>query len=561
MHRLIRLVSIIAILLPLAPPWARAAWPVNGAEVCVAQNNQEYPQIVADGSGGAIIAWLDDRSPGAAAIYAQRIDGAGSVLWASDGVLVNTPSEYINLSIMRLVPDGAGGAIIAWIEDAGGVYSVRAQRMNGSGEPQWWAGGSPIGNAGGLGDYLEMAPDGTGGAVVAWQLAGGNMSDVRAQRIAPQGYVMWDANGVVMGVANHDQTEPAVTGDGAGGAIVSWSELTGTCYNIRLQRIRMNGAIAWTAGGISACSVDSPQSRSRIAWDGIGGAIVAWVDTRSPATDSDIYAQRIDSSGAALWTPAGFAVCVAAGSQDSPQLACAPSGGAYMAWMDNRVTYGDVYAQRLRADGSAAWNTEGVAVCSEATAEYDAQIAVGADGRALVVWQDTRSDYGDIYVQKYDTAGVAAKPANGEAICAAASGQARPRLIPNSPGGAFVTWIDGRDGVQLDIYALAFTEPATGTEPPKVEHATRLAQNFPNPFNPTTRIAFGLSAPANVSLRIYDAGGRLVRELVNEKRPAGRFEEIWDGKGARGEASASGIYFYRLTAGSFAETRKMILLR
>jgi len=74
-------------------------------------------------------------------------------------------------------------------------------------------------------------------------------------------------------------------------------------------------------------------------------------------------------------------------------------------------------------------------------------------------------------------------------------------------------------------------------------------------------IAFGLSAPEHVSLRIYDAAGRLVRALVNEERRAGRYEETWDGLDSNGRAVASGIYFYRLSAGSFVETRKMALLR
>jgi hypothetical protein len=110
-------------------------------------------------------------------------------------------------------------------------------------------------------------------------------------------------------------------------------------------------------------------------------------------------------------------------------------------------------------------------------------------------------------------------------------------------------------------FALFSPDNVTGDETPTAPAASFLAQNFPNPFNPTTKIAFGLAAPANVSLRIYDAAGRLVRVLVDEARPAGNYSELWDGLDSRGAAVASGIYFYRLTAGSFTETRKMALLR
>jgi hypothetical protein len=111
------------------------------------------------------------------------------------------------------------------------------------------------------------------------------------------------------------------------------------------------------------------------------------------------------------------------------------------------------------------------------------------------------------------------------------------------------------------LWAVLTPDAVTGTETPKAPETSYLSQNYPNPFNPTTRIAFGLSAPGHVSLRIYDVAGRLVRALVADSRPAGTYSEIWDGHDSNGSAVASGIYFYRLTAGSFEQTRKMALMR
>jgi parallel beta-helix repeat protein len=95
------------------------------------------------------------------------------------------------------------------------------------------------------------------------------------------------------------------------------------------------------------------------------------------------------------------------------------------------------------------------------------------------------------------------------------------------------------------------------------EHVTayELGQNYPNPFNPTTTIVFDLRASALVSLRVYDAGGRLVRVLIEERRDSGRNEITWDGKDDGRRDVASGVYFYRLMAGPFSETKKMVLLR
>ena len=88
-----------------------------------------------------------------------------------------------------------------------------------------------------------------------------------------------------------------------------------------------------------------------------------------------------------------------------------------------------------------------------------------------------------------------------------------------------------------------------------------LSQNYPNPFNPQTTIAFSIAQRANVYLAVYDVSGALVRTLANEDRPAGAYELKWDGRDDKGRAVASGVYFYKLNAGSFTQTKKMVLLK
>lgn len=88
-----------------------------------------------------------------------------------------------------------------------------------------------------------------------------------------------------------------------------------------------------------------------------------------------------------------------------------------------------------------------------------------------------------------------------------------------------------------------------------------LFQNYPNPFNPTTTIKYTMAGEGNVVLVVYNVTGQRVRTLVNESKPAGTYTAVWDGRNDGGRSVATGIYFYRLRAGSFSEVRKMILLR
>jgi len=97
-----------------------------------------------------------------------------------------------------------------------------------------------------------------------------------------------------------------------------------------------------------------------------------------------------------------------------------------------------------------------------------------------------------------------------------------------------------------------------GDSPPPV---TALQQNYPNPFNPSTSIAFTLAESGHATIEIFDVGGRRIRTLVSQTYGAGSHVAGWDGRDNSGRDVASGVYFYRLTAGGASESRKMVLAR
>ena len=99
-----------------------------------------------------------------------------------------------------------------------------------------------------------------------------------------------------------------------------------------------------------------------------------------------------------------------------------------------------------------------------------------------------------------------------------------------------------------------------------VPGAFRLLQNYPNPFNPEMWIPFDLATDANVTIRIYDVKGQLVRQLNLSEQKAGSYlgkenAAYWNGKDQLGQSVSSGLYFYMLKAGSFVATRRMVILK
>jgi predicted CXXCH cytochrome family protein len=128
---------------------------------------------------------------------------------------------------------------------------------------------------------------------------------------------------------------------------------------------------------------------------------------------------------------------------------------------------------------------------------------------------------------------------------------------------------DGSHGVHNTNYARGLLQSAidnfslTGVEPLEtgVPLEFGLAQNYPNPFNPTTVIEFALPAKQTVRLSVYDVTGKLIRTLVNEEMGAGSYKVTWNADHANGTKVASGMYFYRIEAGSFVTARKMLLIK
>ena len=109
-----------------------------------------------------------------------------------------------------------------------------------------------------------------------------------------------------------------------------------------------------------------------------------------------------------------------------------------------------------------------------------------------------------------------------------------------------------------DVWLIKLASTAVGTEEELdiLPEKYALSQNYPNPFNPETVIKYSIPKAENVSLVVYNLIGEKVAILINERKPAGSFTVDWDASNM-----ASGIYYYRLQAGDFVQTRKMVLLK
>jgi hypothetical protein len=461
--------------------------------------------IASDGEGGAIIVWSDFRSSTYADLYAQRINASGAVLWTNNGVAICTASN-IQVAV-EITSDGEGGAIITWHDSRSGVYDIYAQRVNASGLVQWTIDGNAICSATDKQENPTITTDGEGGAIITWQDYRSGHYDIYAQRINASGTVQWTTDGVTICPEAYNQVYPTIISSSTGDAIITWFDGRSGDLDIYAQRINVSGMALWSTNGVAVCTAPNYQQFPTAVCDGEGGAIITWHDYRSG--NYDIYTQRININGAVLWTPDGVAVATLPGAQMSPGVTSDGIGGAILTWADQRSDNRDVYAQRINANGTTQWTDNGVAVSIAANDQYYPSIMSSTDGGVIIAWWDYRNgNTADIYAQQIN--------ANG----------------------------------QLGVLTEIKDDPGASRE------SISLEQNFPNPFSTKTRISWQTPAGCWQTLKVYDVFGNEITTLVNEYKPAGKYETEFIATKLSG-----GIYFIELSADKFICTKKIIILR
>jgi len=273
-------------------------WAANGVPICTAADTQQFPQICSDGSGGAIITWQDYRSGSYWDIYAQRVNMYGAVQWTANGVIICN-ANY-DQSSPQICSDESGGVIITWQDyRTGSNWDIYAQRVNGSGSIKWTSNGGAATTAASSQIGPQLCSAESGAAIITWQdYRSGSSYDIYAQYVSPTGTIGWAfLDGTAICTANGDQLAPQICIDDIGGAFITWYDRrSGSHYDIYAQLVNRHGEKIWINNGVAICSVNGDQTTAQICYNEEGGAVITWRDWRS-GSSWDIYAQVVGPSG------------------------------------------------------------------------------------------------------------------------------------------------------------------------------------------------------------------------------------------------------------------------
>jgi hypothetical protein len=383
--------------------------------------------ITGDDSGGTIAMyeiWQPPDSYGQ--VYVQKMSPEGAFLWGEEGILIGGGCRADDQCESYAVSDGSGGAIVIWMEflpepdeePQPSYFRTHAARIDSEGNTEWRTDIPAIDQA---------IPDDSGGAIIAYRAP---HNDIAVLKVDSEGNLSWGEDGVPL---NTGQCWPlAAASDNMGGIIVVGCDLEGGQGPVYVQRVDSGGNALWQTGGVQVCT--GPAEGAQAVSDGAGGAIIAYMrdipcdDGRIGYCDGDIYAQRIDAEGNVLWGPEGVPICAGPSSfPNSPRIVTDGAGGAIICY----TFIGDYAAFRAaRVDG------EGHVLWEDEAELWGGMIVSDGSGGVISVWYDEEGT--NARAQRLDATGRELWGPGGITLTLR-EGQ-WSLVAPDGRGGVFISW-------------------------------------------------------------------------------------------------------------------------
>jgi len=310
--------------------------------------------ITGDNSGGAIAVYQMQMSDSYGQFYVQKISPEGDFLWGEKGILIGSGYSDFGAFYSYAVSDGSGGAIVIWLEflpRAEGEppsFQTHVARIDSGGDVKWRQD---------IPGIDEAIPDGSGGVIIAYRAL--YQDNISVLKIDAEGNLPWGEDGVSLNLTEY--TPLAVASDNLGGVIVVGYAYQGGRPIVYAQRVDSGGNILWQTGGVQACVGPAGGAQVVSDGSGGGIITyernIPCEDSKYAYCDSDIYAQRIDAEGNVLWGPDGLPICAGSSVPNSPRIVTDGAGGAiiFFFFLED---YAAFRARRIDADGHELWEEE-----------------------------------------------------------------------------------------------------------------------------------------------------------------------------------------------------------
>lgn len=396
-------------LLTGAEGWAHPMQ-VNQASGAV---EQLYPAISTAIDDALFIVWQDWRL-GTPALYAQRYENSGVRQWAQAGVRINRKdggSQAQMIPALAALPDG--GALIAWSDVRTGSPRLYTQAIDSASNLRWEEDRPVSATAGSSQDNTNrqqlnpaLAVDGQGRIFVAWQETEASISSIRLQRLDEHGAPQWN-DGVSVSKSS-SQRFVQMTPASEGGVVIAWLDLQGFSANLYVQSVDANGAARWAAP-IQANEFEGlvdPFTEPGLASNRQGEIALAWLDRRA----NNLYYQRLNPAGARQLASEIKVNSGQSGLSPVPSLVLNDASQATLAWQQRYLGQLTAVAQRFDASGKGIWGTPQtpfipLSATSPVISQWRPRLAADSNDKLFVGWYDLRHANADVYIHQINGAG------------------------------------------------------------------------------------------------------------------------------------------------------------
>ena len=456
------------------------------------------PKIAISSDGSYLICWVFEFG-----IMAQKFDAAHQKIWENP---ISFTSYYV-LTNPKAAFLSDGSFIIAYEETSPNIGGslVSFRRFDNSGEP--------LGSEVPLSDYSEVlimrsahiAVFPNDDFLIVWHDQRNNdfRYDINGQYFDKNGNPLSNIIRINDDVTRKDQTYPAVKSNQSGKVIVVWSDERNGQSEIYGQELNQEQQKIGTNFLISDSNLIENKYYPKIGINENGGFLVAWSNEKD-SLKYDIHARYFNRAN----YPIGNFFVVNEDTVNSAYRECDVSmeddGRAMIVWDDPRVNNWEIVGQRFLADRTKLGSNFKVNEASDLSRERNPSTVL----------------YGSLIITTW--------------------------ISDNSPFGNDNIWAN----------VLNYNSPPWPPPPPPPITSFELFQNRPNPFNDQTIIQYQIPEAIHVKLEIYNVLGQKVTTLVNEFQDSDKYQVRWDAHGL-----PSGIYFYRLQAGKYVRTRRLLLIK
>jgi len=505
--------------------------------------DQQAPDLDVSLLGDFVVAWQDSRDNGPD-VFFQRLNASGEAIGAN--CLVNN-----QLSGDQRYPSIAfgpsGNFVVAWQDTREGNRNIYAQMFNASGDT---AGSNfKVNNDLGTKPQVEPEVDFSAGIVLVWEDERSDAGDIFAQ-LLDSSCVPQDTNFKVNDDTNgFSQMRSDIASNAEGYFVVVWQDKRQGNYDIYAQRYDPFGTCQGSNFKVNDDPTSSLQNFPKVASDSSGSFVVVWQDQRNG--DEDVYAQIFDRQGGKIG--ANFRVNDDPGDayQGHPDVAMDQRGDFVVVWVDKRNGDKDIFAQRY--DSNLEPGGQNFRVNSDTGSADQSEPAVATDGHSIYfAWTDARNGNSDIFAKIVDWEWTAVTEIRTEEnLSSFALWQNFPNPFNSSTTIAFTVHGERKTA---NSHIPATQKPVNGSQ---------FTVNSPVPTTPKPVDGYWLlvDRPIHTTLRIYNIKGQLVKTLVDADLGLGAYQVIWDGRDRKGTEVATGIYFCRLRIEEYVETKKMLLLK